>query len=134
MSAHGLYIKSTNGKGRGVYCDHRILEDEIIEECPILIILGNEHELFDTTKLADYFFSFDKTQNTKALPLGSGAIYNHKRFPNAGYWINMEARSMIFYALENIDKHTEICVNYGGTPGMDYEIWFTARNIVYHDG
>jgi len=133
MSAQGLYIKSTKGKGRGVYCDHRILKDEIIEECPLLIIPENEHERFDTTKLADYFFSFDKSENTKALALGFGSIYNHKRLSNANYWIDMEAKSITFYAIENIDKHTEICVNYGGTPGMDYRTWFTARNIKYHD-
>ena len=38
-----------------------------------------------------------------------------------------------FYALENIDKNTDICINYGGTSGEDYKAWFTARNVVYHD-
>ncbi len=133
MSASGLYIKSTKGKGRGVYCDHPILKDEIIEECPLLIIPGNEYDRFQTTKLSDYFFTFDKSENTEALVLGFGSIYNHKTFANANYWIDMEAKSMTVYAVENIAKHTEICINYGGSPGKDYEVWFTARNIMYHD-
>ena len=37
-----------------------------------------------------------------------------------------------FYALENIDKNTDIRIHYGGTSGEDYKAWFTGR-IIYHD-
>ena len=133
MSAQGLYIKSTKRKGRGVYCDRPILKDEIIEECPLLIIPGNEYDRFETTKLADYFFTFDKSANTQALVLGFGSIYNHKRLANANYWIDMEARTMTIDAAEYIDKHMEICINYGGSPGVEYKEWFSARSIAYQD-
>ena len=133
MCAIGLYTKSTKEKGRGVYCDHPILKDEIIEECPLLIIPAMEHAMLDSTKLADYFFSFNKAENSKAFALGFGSHYNHKRLPNAHYWVDVETRSITFYALEDIDKHTEICINYGGNPGKDFSEWFTARNINYYD-
>lgn len=133
MCALSLYIKSTKAKGRGVYCNHRILQDEIIERCPLLIIPAIEHVALDSTKLADYFFSFNKAENTKAFALGFGSLYNHKRLPNAHYWIDIESRSITFYALEDIEQHTEICINYGGTPGADFNEWFTARNMKYYD-
>ena len=133
MCAVTLYIKSTKGKGRGVYCNHPILKDEIIEQCPLLVIPASDHVNLESTKLVDYFFSFDKAENTKALALGFGSLYNHKRLPNAHYWIDMEAKTITFYALENIDKHREICINYGGNPELDFSEWFTARNITYHD-
>ena len=133
MGAAGIYIKSTDGKGRGVYCRHAILNDEIIEECPLLIIPADEHERLESTKLVDYFFSFNKAENTKALALGFGSLYNHKRVANAHYWINIETKCITFYALEDIDKGTEICINYGGRPGADFKEWFEARNIFcYH--
>lgn len=133
MCAAGLYIKSTKVKGRGVYCDHPILKDEVIEECSLLIIPASEHAILESTKLADYFFSFNKTENTKALALGFGSLYNHKRVPNAHYYVDVEARSITFYALEDIAKNTEICINYGGKPGADFSEWFTARNMTCYD-
>ena len=133
MSAAALYIKSTKGKGRGVYCDHPILKDAVIEECPLLIIPAAEHDDLDTTKLADYFFFFNKAEHTQALALGFGSLYNHKQFPNAHYWIDMEKRSITIYALEDIGKDSEICINYGGNPGADFREWFAARNIIFHD-
>ena len=133
MSAAALYIKSTKGKGRGVYCDHPILKDAVIEECPLLIIPAAEHDNLETTKLADYFFSFNKAENTQALALGFGSLYNHKQFPNAHYWIDMEKKSITIYALEDIEKDMEICINYGGNPGADFREWFTARNIIFYD-
>jgi SET domain-containing protein len=51
--------------------------------------------------------------------------------PTAKFGI--EAKSITFYALEDIDKHKEICINYGGNPELDFSEWFTARNITYHD-
>ena len=133
MCKTALYIKSTKGKGRGVYCEHRILKDEVIEECPLLVIPETDHVRLESTKLVDYFFSFNKAENTKALALGFGSLYNHKRLPNAHYWIDMEAKSITFYALEDIDKDKEICINYGGNPESDFSEWFIARNITYHD-
>ena len=129
MSTAVLYTKSTKGKGRGVYCGHPILKNEIIEECPLLIIPANELDRLEPTMLVDYFFCFNKAENTKALALGFGSLYNHKRLPNAHYWIDIEAKSITFYALEDIDKDKEICINYGGDPGVDFNEWFTARNI-----
>ncbi len=133
MCAVALYIKSTKGKGRGVYCEHPILKNEIIEECPLLIIPADDHASLESTKLVDYFFTFNKAENTKALALGFGSLYNHKRVPNAHYSIDFEAKSITLYALEDIDKDSEICINYGGNPELDFSEWFTARNITYHD-
>jgi SET domain-containing protein len=133
MCAIALYIKSTKEKGRGVYCKHPIRKDEIIEECPMLIIPGDEHVRLESTKLADYFFCFNKIENTKALALGFGSLYNHRCMANAHYWIDDEKKCITFYALEDIPKHAEICINYGGNPGADFTEWFTARNITYYD-
>jgi len=133
MSAAALYIKSTKGKGRGVYCEHPILKDAVIEECPLLIIPAADYDTLEPTKLADYLFSFNKAEHTQAFALGFGSLYNHKQFPNAHYWIDMEKKSLTIYALEDIEKDSEICINYGGNPGADFREWFVARNIIFHD-
>jgi len=55
MCAVTLYIKSTKGKGRGVYCNHPILKDEIIEQCPLLVIPASDHK-FGINKVGRLFF------------------------------------------------------------------------------
>ncbi len=79
--------------------------------------------------LADYFFNFNKEDNSLCLALGFGSLYNHAVYSNATYTVNSEAREIHFYAIEDISPHTEICINYGGERGREYKEWFAARNI-----
>jgi len=124
-----LYIKNINGKGRGVFCNRPILKDEIIEECPLLIITADDYERLRSTHLVDYFFTFNKEENTHALALGFGSLYNHACLSNANYIINKETKTITCFAIDFIDKGKEICINYAGKPGQDFKEWFTARNI-----
>jgi SET domain-containing protein len=124
-----LYIKSTRGKGRGVFCNRPILKDEIIEECPLLIIPAQDYDELKATLLIDYFFSFNEAENAHALALGFGSLYNHARLSNADYSINKETKTMTCFAIEFIDKGKEICINYAGKQGEDFKEWFTTRNI-----
>ncbi len=126
-----LYIKKDKRKGRGVFCNRSFLKDEIIEECPLLIIPADEYKRMAATNLADYFFNFNKEQKTLALALGFGSLYNHACLPNACYSIDTVTQTITFYALDFIDKGKEMCINYSGKSGQDFKEWFTARNIEY---
>lgn len=124
-----LYLKTIKGKGRGVFCNANILEGEIIEICPVIIIPAKEFSALCATSLIDYSFYFNKEEKTLSLTMGFGSMYNHKQFPNAVYMLNKEERQMVFTAHENIKARTEICINYGGEYGIDYCKWFTDRGI-----
>lgn len=124
-----LYIKNKKGKGRGVFCNRSFLKDEIIEECPLLIIPADDYDRLAATKLVDYFFSFNKEENTLALALGFGSMYNHAYLPNACYSIDTETKTITFYALDAIGRNEEVCINYSGKAGQDFKEWFAARNI-----
>src|SRR5665648_159158 len=79
--------------GRGVFAKRPIKPDEIIEACPILLFNEN------ATVLNNYLFTWEKIndENTYALPLGYGALYNHSLTPNA-YWITDEDNlEIVFY-------------------------------------
>lgn len=129
MIKEGIYIKNIKGKGRGVFCKSPILKDELIEECPVLIIPQGEYDRLASTRLVDYFFNFNKEENTHALAMGFGSLYNHACLSNTNYIINTETKTIRYYALEYINKGKEICINYSGKPGQDFKEWFTARNI-----
>ena len=129
MKKAKLYIKTVKGKGRGVFCNLPILKDEIIEECPLLVIPADDYDRLKSTHLVDYFFNFNREENTHALAMGFGSLYNHARLSNSYYKIDIETRTITFYALDLINKGEEICINYAGKPGEDFNEWFAARNI-----
>jgi uncharacterized protein len=131
QTAKGLYIKKIKGKGRGVFCKRLIRKDDCFEICPLLILPAEDHDIVYTSLLTNYFFTFNKEENTLALSLGFGSLYNHTRDPNAGYFLDKENETMNYYALEDIPANTEICINYSGEPGKDFSEWFDSRNIDY---
>ncbi|MBI3138595.1 MAG: SET domain-containing protein-lysine N-methyltransferase [Sphingobacteriales bacterium] len=126
---HFLYIKNVKGKGRGVFSRQLIRKDELIESCPLIVLPGEDHDAAISSRLADYFFNFNKEEGTLALVLGFGSLYNHAVNPNAVYELDREARTMTYHALEDIPAGTEICINYSGEPGKEYKEWFEIRNI-----
>lgn len=125
-----LYLKNIKGKGRGVFCHTDLAEGEVIEVCPVIIIPAEEFAPLSATAMMDYSFYFNKEEHTLSLAMGFGSMYNHRQFPNAVYLLNREAKQLVFTARENIGAHTEICINYGGEYGIDYNKWFIDRNIV----
>jgi SET domain-containing protein len=125
-----LYLKMIKGKGRGVFCNADILEGEVIEVCPVIIIPTEEFSALCATPLMDYSFYFNKEENTLSLTMGFGSMYNHRQYPNAVYLLNREERQMVFTAHENIKANSEICINYGGEYGIDYSKWFVDRDII----
>ena len=131
MKKKQLYAKKVKGKGRGVFCTGPIAKDEIIETCPVIVLPSCDYEIVKESHLIDYFFHFNKEEQTIALVLGFGSLYNHTKDSNASYRLDQENKVMIYYAVCDIPAHREICINYGGDPGQEYKEWFEARNIVY---
>lgn len=126
-----LFIKKIKGKGRGVFCKQLIHKDEEFEVCPLLVLPATDYDTLTASHLADYFFNFNKEENTLALALGFGSLYNHAVDSNAAYTLNREHKSISFFALEDIKPNTEICINYAGEKGQEFKEWFESRNIKY---
>ena len=126
-----LFVKNIKGKGRGVFCTQKIKKDEIFEVCPVLVIPAADYDTVKASRLVDYFFSFNKEENTLALALGFGSLYNHAVHSNAAYALDQITRTMSYYALEDIPSGTEICINYAGESGQEFKEWFESRNIIY---
>jgi hypothetical protein len=128
-----LYIKQVKGKGRGVFCKERICKDQVFETAAVLVLPARDYEVVTSSHLADYFFNFNKEAGTLALVLGFGSLYNHAVYSNAAYSLDMETRTMSYYALEDILPGTEICINYAGEQGREFKEWFETRNIDFKD-
>jgi SET domain-containing protein len=102
-----LYVKYIdNIKGFGVFANHIIKKDEIIEDCYSLLIHNTNSDY------EPYYFYFKG--DTKLLPLGFGSIYNHNNNPNIAWKIVDDNRKIIrFYAINDININEELCHNYG---------------------
>lgn len=100
----------TGDKGLGVFARNKIKDGELIEVAPILVL--NKRAMGVET-LNDYLFVFDKENETYALPLCYGALYNHSDKPNATWSMDYEKQQMRFVAKTAILDGQEITVSYG---------------------
>jgi SET domain-containing protein len=126
-----LYIRKVSGKGRGVFSKVAIPRGALIEECPLIVLPGEDFDIISSTRMVDYSFFFDREKGELAIALGFGSLYNHSLQPNAGHEVNPEKKVMTFYALRDIKGGEEICINYAGESEEDPLKWFTDRKIVF---
>ncbi|MEX0595200.1 MAG: SET domain-containing protein [Candidatus Paceibacterota bacterium] len=117
-----IYLKKSKIHGLGIFALEDIATGEVIETCPVLILSKKDTETIDKTELYNYYFSW-KNQ-TSALALGFGSIYNHAYIPNARYKTNYLRKQIIFIATKDINKDQEITVNYNGDPLSQNKVWF----------
>ena len=108
-----IEIKTSPGKGMGVFAVEPIKEGEVIEECHLIKLPTKKWET--SSLLVDYRFCYPMGENWEdyVLPLGYGCIYNHNDNNNAMWRNHPTYRAFQFYALRDIEPGEEICTNYG---------------------
>ena len=121
------YVNQSNipNAGRGVFANCKIKKGEVIEKCPIIEIPKYDMANLRESILVTYFFYFGKNRQRQAIALGYGSIYNHTYKPNAIYKIKPTENRIDFIALKDINKDTEIKVNYNyGNQKDKSPLWF----------
>ena len=109
-----VMVKRTGRKGRGVFAREDIRRGTIIERAPVIVVpVGEIFTLAGSTQLSNYAFIWG--ENTSALVLGYGSIYNHSFEPNATYYASGR-QAQIFQAIRDICAGEEVTINYNGTP------------------
>lgn len=112
-----IVVKPSEIHGYGVFATKKIAKGEIIEECPILMFSAG----FELPPLGNVLFTW-KNDDTNALPLGYGVIYNHADVPNAVHYFDEKYDLLGFRALRTIRKNEEILISYSKN-------WFEQRGI-----
>lgn len=118
-------VKSSPGKGKGVFAEKIIRRGEVIEECEILLLPKKQEKALKQTLLIDYYFMWP--DGRPAISLGLGSLYNHSYKPNAMYLMDTITKRISFEALRRISPGEEITVNYNGEPDSTTEIWFKVK-------
>jgi SET domain-containing protein len=110
-----IYITKSNIHGYGVFAREKILEGEIIEECPILDLGMKYGE--SSTVLVDYRFNWPQGESKwekQVVAWGYGSLYNHSNQANAYWRSNLEKGTFEFVCTKDIEIGEEILVYYGG--------------------
>ncbi len=119
-----LEVRSTPGKGRGVFTTKPINKKSLIEECPVLMIEIETLAQFNGLKMGYYVFKIKDQPGKAALLLGFGSLYNHACPANAETYYNTEKMTFEVIAVRTIKKDEEITINYNGSYDNEGEINF----------
>lgn len=124
-----LYYALSDLGGRGVFTAADVPEQSLLEICPVIVMPREHLKHLDQTGLYDYYFLWGEQEDSCAVALGYGSLYNHSYRPNAVYLPDFEGQALHIIALRNLQAGEEITVNYNGHPGDGQEVWFMARRL-----
>jgi SET domain-containing protein len=110
--------------GRGVFALVAIPNGMVIEQCPVIELPQKQVTTLQHTILVNYNFAWGQHDETVAICLGFGSLYNHSYDPNATYIKHSEHEFINFVALRDIARGEEITVNYNhGNPYDKSPLW-----------
>jgi SET domain-containing protein len=121
-----IYLDNSPVHGWGVFASQNLVQDEIIEVCPIIDMEIPKGE--GNSMLMNYRYNWPQGTSDwdkQVISVGFSLLYNHNDTPNAGWRSNMETNCFEFYALREINKDEEIFIYYGGS-----EYWNDGRTNI----
>lgn len=107
-----LTVRASPGRGRGVHALRAFAAGECIERAPVIVLAARELDAIRSTLLGRYYFEWGEDDESGALALGYGSLYNHSYTPNATYEFREELMAIDFLALREIGPGEEITINY----------------------
>ena len=116
-----LRVDRSDIHGTGVFATARFDEDEVIEECPLLIVPPTQAKKIAGTTFGDYVYEWE---GGYALALGFGSLYNHSRTSNARYEMDYDLQQIHIVAVRRIRPGEEITINYNGDHTDPSPVWF----------
>jgi SET domain-containing protein len=127
MINESLFIKKTEGKGRGIFTSKNIPADTIIEESPVIVLSSSDRILLDKTLLHDYIFEWGEDKDECCMALGFIPLYNHSYQSNCEYFMDFEEESIHVKTVRDIVTGEEITINYNGDWNNEKKIWFEVE-------
>lgn len=99
-----LEVRRSTISGYGVFALKNLKQNEIIEECPALLVTVSSSDL------NAYTIPWEN-DDMFAIPLGYGCIYHRTELPNATYDTDKNNQLITFKTLRSINKGDEIFVS-----------------------
>jgi len=116
----GVRVAPIAAKGRGVFATRAFAKDEVIESAPVIVIPVEQQDVVHTTLLNDYVYGWD---DTIAVALGYGSLYNHAWEPNLEYRKRLRDALIDYVALRDIAVGEELTINYSSSYPERRDLW-----------
>ena len=123
----GLFIQEEEIKGRAVFTSQDISKGDLIELCPVITLSADDTLTIHDTKLHDYYFVWQLDENTSAIALGYGSLYNHSENANADFETDHSNKVIRITALRDISAFEEINLDYTSGLKTEHGLWFKAQ-------
>ena len=118
---HRIEVKTSRGRGRGVFAREAIAPGTVIESAPVIILPAEDCPALDQTVIHDYYFHWDgdaEGDGRGALGLGLVTLCNHSGRPCARVDRNYAWQTLDLVATTPIRPGDEITIDYRCT------LWF----------
>jgi SET domain-containing protein len=122
-----VVVRDAGPRGRGVFATRDLVEGELVESCPVVVVPADQVAHVVETTLHAYHFRWGGLGEDSAIALGYGSLYNHSNDPNAMYVKKYAARLIDFVTLRAIAAGDEITVSYNGGVGDRSPVWFEVE-------
>jgi hypothetical protein len=122
-----LYIDKTATMGRGVFTTENIPAGTLIEIAPVIVMDAADRVHLDKTRLHDYIFVWGKEEDKCCMALGYIPMYNHSYTSNCDYMMDYEEDVIFVKTVSDIQKGTELTINYNGEWNDATPLWFDAK-------
>lgn len=118
----GLFIASSDGRGRGVFTARELTKGDLIEFCPLVLIPKKDQSCIHQSILHDYYFL--SPESDMCIVLGYGSIYNHSFSPNADIVFDIPNQQLEIHCVAGIMAGEEIFIDYTGDIKDAPKLWF----------
>ena len=114
VSSKRTHIALADGKGRGVFASEFILEGQVIERVPVLVIRGElACQLVAESSIADHVYDWsDEDGEAVAIGLGHASLYNTDNDGDPSGAFECEDETIVITALRDILPGEEITIEY----------------------
>jgi SET domain-containing protein len=117
-----LSVATSPIHGLGVFTLVDLEPGDVVEVCPIVVCPSPDETHLEQTNLRGLYFHWD--EDSVAVALGYGSLYNHAWQANARYEADGERAVIRFVAVRPIAAGDEVTVNYTGEPEGVGALWF----------
>lgn len=123
----GLFVASSEEKGRGVFTARELTKGDIIEFCPLILIPKQEQDYIHQSILHDYYFLSPAPSSRMCIVLGYGSLYNHSFVPNADIVFDLLNKQLEIHCVSEIEAGEEIFIDYTGGIKDAPKLWFEPK-------
>lgn len=126
-------LDTGTAKGRGVFATRSFCTGELVEACPVVVIVGAFDALPKELQLLVFNWEvLAKVAGAHALALGFGSMYNHANPANMRYEAEPSRPVLRFIAVRDVSVGEELTINYnafGGAPEWSDNNWFDQLDV-----